>query len=423
MTRDVKNVKVLRLQSISCPENSYHMALMCAQNPYVVVTHDDDIMKCNYVEACFEILGKHKNIGLIASNVSLIDEESNELSGRLYSRDVLNKDLLIRRRQYAELYAKKKLWLPTTTHCINRKLYFDYYKRKNSVLRSYLPPSALNSKKRGVSQTLIYVEEAHFQPSGDLVTQIALNEKSDLYLFSEPMFSYRQHVKQQSRNVNQSDPMIYAAKQIAEDPYFSSNTRACMRRIEAKYSVQEAVFSNDFSSIKSVLAKYAGCNSPLITLMNKLLFGKKIKCDFKNGLEEHVYTELLDSRLNAKIFKDSYIVLIGSMLLSYILKLMLEQKGFVVSAIVDRAPARHGALIGKLRVLTYGELNDRFKSDCSEINRNVVIVSTSERRHDKAVVAYAEKFFHASKRKHDFKICTWENVLINRRNCAAATGK
>ncbi len=412
ITRNVKNVKLIRLQHPSCPVNSFQSALMYAQNPYVIVTHDDDLMTFNYVNVCLEILNTHNNIGLIGSNVSLLDESGNELADKLYSDQVLERDILIRKQQYVNFYEQQKLWIPTTTHCINRRLYFDYYGNNltsHSLLRPRLiPQDAPRSEMLGLHEP-----EYTYRPSGDIQMVMAINEKSDLYLCSKPMFSYRQHAGQQSRIVDQANPMIDISSDIVKDSYFSRNTQKMMEYVRFKYGIQKALFNNDKPLLKSILVSNERLKSSLAALISELAFNEKVeKGKFKNQVSEHIYTRLRCTNINTKILENAYIIFIGSMLLSYILKLKLESSGLTVSAVIDKAPARQGAYLDNLLILSYEQFRDEILSNYLGSDRKVVFVSTSERQNDKAVAAYVDKFLYASKHKYSSVIYTWETLLV-----------
>ena len=116
------------------------------------------------------------------------------------------------------------MWFPTPTVAIQKEAYLKYY-----------PIDKNESKKLVIEKN-----------SGDIETLIAINEKLPLFFVKRPLLKYRQHQGQESRNVNQSDPMIKIFDHIAGRPdYFSNSTIHKTLIIKEKYLIQKMFFQKN----------------------------------------------------------------------------------------------------------------------------------------------------------------------------------
>jgi len=399
---DRENTTIIRLGGNSNPAISYNTALQYSKNPYVIVTHDDDVLELNYVEKCYKVLSKNKNIGLIGANVRLIDELGKVTSKALYPESIIKNDLLIDKKKYFDIYLNKKLWIPTPTHCINRNRYFDYYEN-NQVYTSL-------SFCRLDEDTFVPSRRIEYEPSGDIESCLAINEVSDIYFFSEPMLSYRQHNNQESRNVEQSDPLLNLCRNITtKDKYFSIPTRLKANLLFQKYYLQKLFFENEINKIK-VYLKNKNLGHPLVFILRSNF---KLSIHKDKDLTVHkdnIYSLILNKVIDYNKLKNKKIILVGSMLMSYVLYQLFELNNIKVNHVIDRAPARIGKKIFTKKILSY-------ESICSLLNQNqidfdnLVFITTSERIGDSSIKDYLHNKIISSTPLNKLVIYDWRELF------------
>lgn len=83
----IKKYNDPRIQYVQNEKNlglvgNHHRCIELAETKYVNIWHDDDIMRPDNLERKIDVLEKNQNIGLVFSNVELIDEAGKELRYR-----------------------------------------------------------------------------------------------------------------------------------------------------------------------------------------------------------------------------------------------------------------------------------------------------------------------------------------------------
>lgn len=402
---DRPNTIFVRLDCRSNAGNSFNTALLYAKNPYVIVTHDDDILDVEYVKKCKEILKNNSDVGLIGANVELIDEAGDVISNRLYPVGKYPEDLLIPKRKYLDIYVKQKLWIPTPTHCINRKIYFDYF--SNNVVSESIKPPIQNNSRSFYSQPKI----VNYAPSGDIEMCFAINEVSKIYFISKPMLSYRQHNNQESRNVNQSNPLLDAFTSIlARKENFSKKTLSLVGELLIKYRVQKFFFENDLVSLKAYLDDKKNANHPLIDVLGRWWHLRSVMNREVSGkvVSDEIFSSLFRGALDVEKCKDVYIVLVGSMLLSYVVYVGLLAEQLNVNLVIDRAPARVGCSFFDLFVRSYEDGVEILEKEAA--GKKVLFVITSERLEVDSITAYLKRKYIKKEKIYSVEVLSWRDL-------------
>jgi glycosyltransferase involved in cell wall biosynthesis len=161
--------------------SSYLRSLWMARGNYVLFTHDDDVMEPEMIERQMSFLDKHPGLLCVGANVSLIDTTGRTIQPRLYE---LEKDLVFGEVKYITTYLEEKLWIPTPTLLWDRDAHL-------STVRS------LAKKKK-----------PKYWSSGDIWALFMLNLRGPIGMIADPLLRYRQHPAQESRNVDQSSPLV-----------------------------------------------------------------------------------------------------------------------------------------------------------------------------------------------------------------------
>jgi len=400
---DRENTTLVRLGGNSNAAISYHTALLYAKNPFVLITHDDDILSLDYLWKCNRVLARYPNIGLIGSNVNLIDESGKVISDRLYPASLIANDLLFQKKNYLDVYLTKKLWIPTSSQCINRLRYFNYY-HNNSVAQSLVVGSKVVGNK--------YLKKQKYLPSGDIECCIAINELSDIYFFSKPCVAYRQHSGQESRNVEQDIPLLNICRNIEANKYFSLATRNKIFPIKVKYQIQQLFFNSDFKSIIKILKSVKKqTNNPLILVL-KYLFNIPYKVNNVKALtNERIYFDLYVRKINYELLREKVIVLVGSMLMAYVLYKYLRNANLYVDYVIDRSPARKSKEIFDKTVLTYEELIVDLSSTVVKTNKKLIFITTSERINDTSIKNFLIEKFKGLGVCGEANIVEWRDIL------------
>lgn len=398
-----ENSTLVRLGGNSNAAISYNTALMYAKNPFVLVTHDDDILSSNYLEKCHLVLAKYPNIGLIGSNVRLINEIGKVTSERLYPSEVIKDDLLIKKKQYLDLYNEKKLWIPTPTHCINRLRYFEYYKN-NHVFSSLSTDYSENSKN---------YNRIEYEPSGDIESCIAINELSSIYFFSEPLLSYRQHSLQESRNVEQAEPLLVLCRNLEKNNYYSQSTKNKASFIKLKYEIQKLFFEANISGLLKILKLNGKKNTlPLISILRELFNVSDRVEDSGTLINDGIYYDLFTKKVNSEGLKGKVVVLVGSMLMAYVIHKALEKMGLVVNYVIDRSPARLGKEIFDKTVISYDELRVVLSENSGDMIDKFIFITTSERTNDSSIKSFLVEKFGEYGVNGASNIVEWRELLV-----------
>jgi len=365
-----KNTVFVRLDKYSDPNNSYLTALMYASNPFVLITHDDDILYPNYLSKCLNVLSIYNDIGLISSNISLINENGKLISKKLYSDNLFNNDLIIKKKEYVDLYFKHGIWLPTPTHVINRKNYFDIF-NNNRIYKSIFNNLEYN-KKNKKNKRLI---------RGDIELVIALNEINDLYFINDVNLKHRQHNNQDSKN-NIYKPFnenIFLCEEVLKkNNFYSFETLNKVSFYKDKFIIEFYLSAKSINFFKNYLKSKNDYN-PIIVFFKYYFF--KTHFDLKNVYDDGIYINFLTKKINKNIFKlNSLNVIVGSMLVSNVLSYYLDMNSINVDFVIDSSIDRKGCNVFKRNVINFDDFIELMfllnkKNKKNEIN----IILSSER--------------------------------------------
>ena len=216
-----QRIKYVRLPPGSNAADSFLNALRMASGSFVLVTHDDDIMTSTMLEKQIAAVESAADIACVATNVQLIDESGSVVQPALY--DMLG-DRVFRKNSYLSAYLQEKIWLPTPTLLFNQQLLQKAHKRAIAESESV----------------------SVYRPSADIWLSVMLNTYGKLILLEEPLLKYRQHSAQESRNVDQSLPMVSFARDCLKTPRIRKGNRKLTPNILGlylKYKVQHLLFS------------------------------------------------------------------------------------------------------------------------------------------------------------------------------------
>jgi glycosyltransferase involved in cell wall biosynthesis len=366
--KDDERVTYIRLNKNSNAGNSFHIGVMTSRSEFVLVTHDDDILDNDYIENIFKICSVNSDIGLIASNAKLIDENDNVVNSNLYD---LKKNIEISRNNYLEYYLSKKLWLPTPSLCFRKIHYLNY------VGHDVYP---LFTRKNALTKNSDLVK---YKPSGDILFNLYINQFQKIYMFHHTYLSYRQHSGQESRNVNQSEPMVWLFENIYKNKIKIKSQNKYLN-IKAKYIIQEYLINNDFGGLKKYL--YYEKNCIHVLLAKELFLNEKNTIQQREAFTDDHYSEFLAniqnnvSVINEELISNKkQVVLVGSMLCSFYVDSFLRSKEISPFAVIDFAPSRQGKFININQIQSYKQFFD--------VNKNEFLyIITSERENDTSII-------------------------------------
>ncbi len=365
-------VTYVRMPHNSSQIDNYCRAIEYSRGEYVLVTHDDDIMHPQYVKKIVETFKKDKSIGLFASNVELIDENGLGRGGCLYSMDA---DRYFKKDEYVVSYCREKLWLPTPTMCFKKELHYNFV---------YREPVSIGSGDSGME----------YKPSGDIVFSVLSNTVMSVYLFAFPYLKYRQHDGQESRNVDQSVPMMQTMNELLGVYARKRRVKGFVENYFVKYSIQNVLFEHGLDALVVWLKKNKRYSKSTFYKLASALFGDAFQFVPSEGASDDStdpYLEVLRSgellfEKVAAFVADRKVVLVGSMLASYFMLAVLRRSGVYVSAVIDRSSQRIGRKVLDLEVCSY---EDYFEQKYEE---GSLFVITSERVSDTSIVDYVRRF-------------------------------
>jgi len=365
--KEDERITYIRLNNKSNAGNSFHMGVMLSRSEFVLVTHDDDILDIDYVENIINVCKINPDLGLIAANAKLIDENGRIINNHLYS---LEKDLKISKGNYLEYYLKQKLWLPTPSLCFRKLHYLNF--AGHDIYPMYTKKGAIKNR-----------EVVKYTPSGDILFNLYINQFQSIYMFHHPYFSYRQHKGQESRNVNQSEPMLWLFENIKKSKIKIKNENIYIN-IKAKYTIQNYLFKNDAAGLKQYLDYEKKC---VHVLLAKSLFFKNKNLNLLKDVPVDVqYSDFLCTTLNDLkldnvdlLENKKQIVLVGSMLCSFYVDAYLRLKGIIPFAVIDFAQSRQGEMINSNKVLSYEQFFEKNKNE-------YIFLVTSEREKDISII-------------------------------------
>jgi glycosyltransferase involved in cell wall biosynthesis len=378
LIKDDPRASYLRLDSNSNAANSYMKGIFLAQSEFVLVTHDDDILEPGYVSKIVEILKNDKEIGMVASNARLIDTKGELINQKLYD---LKDDLIFDVDEYIDYYCENKLWLPTPTLCFRKRIHQKLFvKYKYPKTTSFLD----------VGKKLIDNEKYH--PSGDIEFCVRLNRLQKIYFIAEPQISYRQHSQQESRNVNQWEPMVTTMKNLRKVYKKNIYIYEKIDSLHAKYSIQMYLMKGELEQLRSFLQKESK-----IKKNDFLEIGKKLYLKNNTRFEEFKFTDKNYELLSSKILKfesiinfiskRNKIILVGSMLISFFIYEMLRIDFEKKMHVIDLSPSRIGQKFLNIKIESYISIFENI-----EKIEDYLFIITSERERDNSIPTELRSF-------------------------------
>jgi glycosyltransferase involved in cell wall biosynthesis len=368
----------LRLDRNSNASNSYMTGIALAQTEFVLVTHDDDILHPDYVKRIIEVLKQDQEIGMVSCNATLIDSEGSVINPRLYE---LEEDISFDVDEYVSHYCKTKLWLPTPTLCFRKRLHQEIW------VKTRFP---MTSHPCDIGKDLVPLER--YQPSGDIEFCVKLNRYQKIHFIADSLISYRQHSQQESRNVNQWEPMVSTMKSLRRIYKDREDIYQAIDSLFNKYSIQMHLMNGDLKRLRSFLKRRTSGKSNEFTALGKYLY-----LTDEHAFEECKFTDRNYELLASKVreaealikpdIKRPKIVLVGSMLMSFMIHEKLRLEGHESIRVIDMSPSRIGEKFLDTRIESYESLF----STISDID-DYLFVITSERSRDKSIPALIRNY-------------------------------
>ena len=374
LIRDDERVTYTRLNKYSNAGNSFVTGVLAARSEYVLVTHDDDVLDDGYVEKIIKKCQEGVNIGLFAANARIINEHGVLVNDSLYH---LCEDIYFDRYQYLEYYIRSKLWLPTPSLCFRKEHFLRYigvddysYRSKGSFVR------------RRIDQFV-------YRPSLDNFYNIFINQYDGIFFFAEPQFSYRQHIGQESRAVNQSEPMLDLINEIKKAK-FKIRNKNNFQNFEDRYKIQQMLFLGLNQKLSEYLESRSGTIH--VCISSKLYLNKsrslRLVCEDREDIYYGIYEALYLNKHSDRLaeLSNKKIVLIGSMLCAYYMDQLLLNKGCNVVGVLDFTHARQGCYLNSKMIVAYEDFFYNHSAD-------YLFIITSERSKDVSIESKVKTFY------------------------------
>ncbi|MBA3023938.1 MAG: glycosyltransferase family 2 protein [Gammaproteobacteria bacterium] len=395
----------MRLPPGGTPADSIRRAFGASRGRYLLTTHDDDIMEPTMIARQMRIMEEHPELGCLATNVSLIDERGDILQQKLYE---MKTDRFFGIGDYIQTYFEEKLWFPTPTLLFNR----DISSSRNSSFACEASPT--------------------YAPSGDIAGMFNMNMHAQVAILAEPLLRYRQHAAQESRNVDQSAPLVALAKyaeSLLAAPDSDQRLRALaptVHAFSARYQAQDHLFKSAGAPLDSALMKLkthwehavkpdnrsVDAALPFEILLGETGKGLSIPDDALDRLMRapatggsqlayRQWASLLHS--GSSLFAGARglkrIAILGSMLTAYLLVLAAKRCGIEVVYCLDSSPARIGKDVFGIPVVSH-----EYLLDLGGLLDAVIL--SSERDHDEGL----RKILSPAQERRSFQIYSWKEL-------------
>lgn len=149
-------------------------ALELAQGEYVIIFHDDDVIKTELLEAEVKILDKHPDVVLVGTNAEIIDEKGKKIGER---NILIDQDIIFKKYEYIERRCKDNIGFIFPTIM----LILSFLKEHKLFFRNEI--------------------ESDANAEGYLWCEMNLFEK-EFYLIAKSLLSYRFHQSQDFQNTD-----------------------------------------------------------------------------------------------------------------------------------------------------------------------------------------------------------------------------
>jgi glycosyltransferase involved in cell wall biosynthesis len=107
-----KRIKYIKNEKNIGMVNNWNKCIDLAQGKYLIIFHDDDIMKPELLEKEINILNRYDDVVIVATNVTLIDEDNNVLKRKNIR---INEDIIFKKEDFIRKIYKENLYLPCPT--------------------------------------------------------------------------------------------------------------------------------------------------------------------------------------------------------------------------------------------------------------------------------------------------------------------
>jgi hypothetical protein len=395
----------MRLPPGGTPADSIRRAFGSSRGDYLLTTHDDDIMEPTMIERQMRVMKQRPELGCLATNVSLIDGRGNTLQDRLYEMDA---DRFFGVGDYIQTYFEEKLWFPTPTLLFNRSL---AQTRNSSFAREARPDYA---------------------PSGDIAGLFSINTYAPVGILAEPLLRYRQHASQESRNVDQSAPLVALAKyaeSLLANPDSDERMRALaptVHAFSARYQAQDHLFKLEGMPLESALMKLKAHWEHSVmpesrgvdaALPFEILLGEtgkglsipddaldRLMCSPAKGGSQLAYRQWALLLHNGGLLFTGKgalkrIAILGSMLTTYLLVLAAKRCGIEILCCLDSSPARIGKNVFGIPVVPHEYLHNHG-------DQLDAVILSSERDHDEALL----RLLQPEQERWEFRILSWKEL-------------
>lgn len=396
-----RRIKYVRLPVGGNSAVSFFNAIKLSQGKYILITHDDDIMEKDLLKKQLEIFDNDKDVKLVCSNVSLINENNKKIQDKLYD---INSDLYYEKNFYLKEYIEKKLWLPTPTICFDKKILVKIY-------WEYLN----DFQKESIENT-----------SDDIWQSIMFNTYGKVVLLHQPLLKYRQHSAQESRNLDQSLPMLNLSIKLLKTKRILNSHNEYKNDIWSlyfKYKLQHILFNtgndkilNKIKALKklynSVIFSNYFMNSDMSTPFEIILF--QLNLYGLDDLKQNLQTKIMSSSYSNWLFllsqnktiffniKVKNILIFGSMLTSYLIVNDAIKSNINVKCCIDSSLQRIGKNVWGIEIVNLNNINE-YIDGCD------MIILSNEREHNEAI-----KTLIHEKLNNNFatiKIATWKELV------------
>ena len=323
---------------------------------YLLITHDDDIMEPEMALSQMQYFRRNPSTVAVATNVSLNDEAGSILQAKLYR---LEEDRVFFKNDYLRAYLSEKIWLPTPTIMFHRA----------TLLSTFSQWIRLSER------------ETQYRPSLDIFLIVVMNTAGPVALLKQPLLRYRQHGSQESRNVDQTFPMLDLLRLIIKDGdllFFHHGLRKNLLGLYLKYCAQHILLNcqaedkipSRLKSLSRIYLKnelHEGVTECLPYELLCLQFdvplvGAKFqsKAEKMSPIETAYFNWIGRRRSNLDLFKgfnpENSVIIFGSMLTAFMIVKDAIDKGLKIAAIVDTSPARIGQAVLGVPVVGLSEL-------------------------------------------------------------------
>jgi glycosyltransferase involved in cell wall biosynthesis len=106
----------------------FNTAFDLASGEYLVIVHDDDIMKTQFLEKEVATLDKNSDYSIVATNITAIDEHSNLVKKH---DQKMTKDRVWSKNEYIKEFFTKKILIPCPTVMFRKQVFLDHRLRFN----------------------------------------------------------------------------------------------------------------------------------------------------------------------------------------------------------------------------------------------------------------------------------------------------